>query len=413
MTGIKNNKNEINFLDIYSLFLFTLYPLAIISGNLLINIFILLLAFNFIFNLKNNIVFLKQKIFYILLFFFISLVVNLIFSTNFESTAPRVIKFFFVIFFIFEIQRIIQKFDTSYLKNIYKFFFIIFIILNLDIIFEIIFVQNVLGFTAEMPGRIASFFGDELVVGAFYHGFILIFLSYLFNSNFNKKLIILCIFLIILISFLIGERANFIKSFISVIIFIFIVFKINYKTKISIFFIMLIAFISIVNLNQEYKYRYYKQIKPLFSVDGYFDFMKKSQYGAHRIAAYKMFEENMYFGVGIKNFRHEVKKDKYEDNRYQFTNQRLATHPHQVHHEFLSETGMIGYISFLIFILFSLILAIKNYTKTKNLYQLSGIIFVVTSLMPLLPSGSFFSTLTSGIFWFNFSLMVGYNKIKF
>ena len=413
MTGIKNNKNEINFLDIYSLFLFTLYPLAIISGNLLINIFILLLAFNFIFNLKNNIVFLKQKIFYILLFFFISLVVNLIFSTNLESTAPRVIKFFFVIFFIFEIQRIIQKFDTSYLKNIYKFFFIIFIILNLDIIFEIIFGQNILGFTAEMPGRIASFFGDELVVGAFYHGFILIFLSYLFNSNFNKKLIILCIFLIILISFLIGERANFIKSFISVIIFIFIVFKINYKTKISIFFIMLIAFISIVNLNQEYKYRYYKQIKPLFSVDGYFDFMKKSQYGAHRIAAYKMFEENMYFGVGIKNFRHEVKKDKYEDNRYQFTNQRLATHPHQVHHEFLSETGMIGYISFLIFILFSLILAIKNYTKTKNLYQLSGIIFVVTSLMPLLPSGSFFSTLTSGIFWFNFSLMVGYNKIKF
>ena len=413
MTGIKNNKNEINFLDIYSLFLFTLYPLAIISGNLLINIFILLLAFNFIFNLKNNIVFLKQKIFYILLFFFISLVVNLIFSTNLESTAPRVIKFFFVIFFIFEIQRIIQKFDTSYLKNIYKFFFIIFIILNLDIIFEIIFGQNVLGFTAEMPGRIASFFGDELVVGAFYHGFILIFLSYLFNSNFNKKLIILCIFLIILISFLIGERANFIKSFISIIVFIFIVFKINYKTKISIIFIMLIAFISIVNLNQEYKYRYYKQIKPLFSVDGYFDFMKKSQYGAHRIAAYKMFEENMYFGVGIKNFRHEVKKDKYEDNRYQFTNQRLATHPHQVHHEFLSETGMIGYISFLIFILFSLILAIKNYTKTKNLYQLSGIIFVVTSLMPLLPSGSFFSTLTSGIFWFNFSLMVGYNKIKF
>jgi len=413
MTGIKNNKNEINFLDIYSLFLFTLYPLAIISGNLLINIFILLLAFNFIFNLKNNIVFLKQKIFYILLFFFISLVVNLIFSTNLESTAPRVIKFFFVIFFIFEIQRIIQKFDTSYLKNIYKFFFIIFIILNLDIIFEIIFGQNILGYSAEMPGRIASFFGDELVVGAFYHGFILIFLSYLLNSNYNKKLIILCIFLIILISFLIGERANFIKSFISVIIFIFIVFKINYKTKISIFFIMLIAFISIVNLNQEYKYRYYKQIKPLFSVDGYFDFMKKSQYGAHRIAAYKIFEENMYFGVGIKNFRHEVKKDKYEDNRYQFTNQRLATHPHQVHHEFLSETGMIGYISFLIFILFSLILAIKNYTKTKNLYQLSGIIFVVTSLMPLLPSGSFFSTLTSGIFWFNFSLMVGYNKIKF
>ena len=413
MTAIKNNKNKINLLDTFSLFLFSLYPLAIISGNLLINIFILLLAFNFIFNFKNNLFFLKQKIFYILLFFFISLVINLIFSTNFENTAPRVIKFFFVIFFIFEIQRIIQKFEYSYLKKIYKFFFIIFIILNLDIIFEIIFGQNILGYTTEMPGRIASFFGDELVVGAFYHGFILIFLSYLFYSNSNKNFLIFCIVSIILISFLIGERSNFIKSFISIIIFFFIVFKINYKTKISIILILLISFISIINLNQEYKYRYYNQIKSLFSVNGYFDFMKKSQYGAHRIAAYKMFEENKYFGVGIKNFRHEVKKDKYEDNRYQFTNQRLATHPHQVHHEFLSETGIIGYVSFLIFIISSLILAIRNYTKTKNLYQLSGIIFVITSLIPLLPSGSFFSTFTSGIFWLNFSLMIGYNKIKF
>ena len=413
MTGIKINKNKINFLDIFSLFLFTMYPLAIISGNLLINVFILLLSFIFLLNFKNNIIFLKQKIFYLLLFFFISLVINLIFSTNFENTAPRVIKFFFVIFFIFEIQRIVQKFEHIYLKNIFKFFFVIFIILSLDIIFEVIFGQNILGFKAEMPGRIASFFGDELVVGAFYHGFVLIFLSYLYYSNSNKFIPILFIFLIILISFLIGERANFIKLFLSVIIFFFLVFKINYKTKISITLILLISFISIVNLNKEYKYRYYNQIKTLFSVNGYFDFMKKSQYGAHRIAAYKIFEENMYFGVGIRNFRHEVKKDKYEDNQYIFTRQRLATHPHQLHHEFLSETGIIGYISFLIFIIFSLIIAIKNYTKTKNLYQLSGIIFVITSLMPLLPSGSFFSTFASGIFWFNFALMIGFNKVKF
>jgi len=79
----------------------------------------------------------------------------------------------------------------------------------------------------------------------------------------------------------------------------------------------------------------------------------------------------------------------------------------------LSETGIFGYLSFLIFLLLSLYLGIKSYLKTKNLYQLSGIIFIITSLLPILPSGSFLSTFSSGIFWINFAIMCGYiNKTK-
>ena len=66
------------------------------------------------------------------------------------------------------------------------------------------------------------------------------------------------------------------------------------------------------------------------------------------------------------------------------------THPHQIHFEFLSETGLFGYTSFLIFILCSIYLSIKNYLTYKNPYQLCGILFVVSTLIPLLPSGSFF-----------------------
>ena len=80
--------------------------------------------------------------------------------------------------------------------------------LTFEGIFEINFGQNLLGFSAEMPGRIASFFGDELVVGAFYHGFILIFLSYLYYSNSNNFILISFIFSAILISFLIGESRS-------------------------------------------------------------------------------------------------------------------------------------------------------------------------------------------------------------
>ena len=51
--------------------------------------------------------------------------------------------------------------------------------------------------------------------------------------------------------------------------------------------------------------------------------------------------------------------------------------------------------------------------NTKNLFQLSGIIFIVTSLIPILPSGSFWTTFASGIFWLNYAVMASYIKAKF
>ena len=427
MTGINFKNNNNKSIDYLSLFLIGLFPTAIIAGNLFINLFTILISLNFLFSIRYNIHFLKDKLFYILIFFLLTLIINLIFSVNIENTLPRVLKFFFIIFFIYEFQRIIQKFDNTYLKTIYKFWSILFVIISFDIIFEIMLGQNLLGFKANLPGRIASFFGDELVVGAYYHGFVLIFLSYLINIKSNKYILLLSLICIIIISFFIGERSNFLRLSISILIFFLLITKFNYKIIIPIFIILFVSFFSIVNFNEEYKNRYLYQFIPtheaspilrpsgsLFSLNGYFDFMKKSQHGAHRISAYQIFKDNMYTGVGIKNFRDVVAEKKYENNEYLLTALRHGTHPHQIHYEFLSETGIIGYVSFLIFILFSLFLAIKSYLKSKNLYQLSGIIFVIISLLPLIPSGSFFSTFGGGIFWLNYAIMTGYYKnIKF
>ena len=51
-----------------------------------------------------------------------------------------------------------------------------------------------------------------------------------------------------------------------------------------------------------------------------------------------------------------------------------SNHPHELYYEFLSETGIFGFSCFLIFILSSIVLSIKNYFKKRNIYQLSGII---------------------------------------
>ena len=260
-----------------------------------------------------------------------------------------------------------------------------------------------------MHGRIASFFGDELVVGAFYHGFILFFLSYCFLELKPKNNILIFLILgTLLISFLIGERTNFIKSFISIIVFVSLSIKINLKAKFAGLTLLLALIFTFVYFNPSYKLRFVDQLKPLFALNGYSNFLKETQYGAHRNASIKILKENLYFGVGIKNFRNESSKQKYENEKYKMTHLRQSTHPHQIHHEFLSETGLFGYISFLIFIFISLLLGIKNYLKEKNLYQLSSIIFIIMTLMPILTSGSFLSTFTSGIFWLNYAVMVSF-----
>ena len=59
---IKNN-DKLFFLT------FSLFPISLILGNLVINVFISLFSLSFLFNLKRN-PFLKNKITYLLLFFF-------------------------------------------------------------------------------------------------------------------------------------------------------------------------------------------------------------------------------------------------------------------------------------------------------------------------------------------------------
>ena len=400
-------------LDQFGIFLLSVFPISLIAGNFFINIFILLFSINFFLNFRENKIILKNQIFYLMIFFLISLIINVIFSTDPLNSLPRVVKILFIIFFVFEIKRLIQSYTTSYIKYIFLSWFCIFLILIFDIIFELIFGHNMIGNKAYMSGRIASFFGDELVVGAFYHGFVLFFLSYFFLELKQKNNILIFLILgTLLISFLIGERTNFIKSFLSIIIFVSLSIKINFKTKIIGLTLVLAVIFTFINFNPGYKLRFIDQLKPLFSFNGYSNFLKESQYGAHRNASVKILKENLYFGVGIKNFRYEVSKKKYENKEYKETNMRQSTHPHQIHHEFLSETGLFGYITFLLFIFFSLYLGIKNYLKEKNLYQLSSIIFIVITLMPILTSGSFLSTFTSGIFWLNYAIMVSFIQKK-
>ncbi len=395
--------------NILSFYLLILFPIFLIFGNLFINFFYFAFTILAILNLNLSDKFYKSYVFYLLIFFLIYLLINLFFSTNFSNSLPRLLKFVLIIFFIKELQNLIQKKDFSF-EKILPYWTLVFFIVSFDITFEFLIGFNILGFYTVMPGRIASFFGDELVVGGFYHFMSLLIIAFFIKKKFSDSIILLLAISIILISFAIGERANFIKLFFSIFLFLFFILKTSFLNKAGVTIIILSLLTFVISINENIKYRYYDQIKVIYSSDGLSKYFKDSQYGAHQNAAYKIFKNNFLVGVGLKNFREESKKEIYKNDEFKKTNTRQATHPHQIHLELLSETGLLGYLSFLTLVLYSIYYSIKNYLIDRNIYQFATILFVISNLIPLIPSGSIFSTFYGGIFWFNFALMLSFNK---
>ena len=395
--------------------LFSIFPIAIISGNLTINISIVLISLIFLISSITKVGLLKgqKKILLLLGFFLISLLINLLFSNNFGLSSPRVIKFFFIIFFIVSFRFLVLNSEKNQINKIYKIWSIIFTIIIIDLIIEFFKGTNIIGLSSQMPGwRLASFTGMESVIGNYFYGFALITLAYFYQNISNKKYLnlLLAIFFII-ISLIIGERANFIKTFIIIICFIFLVYDFSLRSKIfSIVALISLVFIFI-NFNSSYKNRYFStHLLTILEKNGLSNYLQTSQYGAQYNVAIEIFKDNPVFGVGIKNYRIENLNSKYDDLKHKENRLRWGTHPHQIHLEILSETGLFGYSCFFIFVSLSIFFSIKSYLINKNIYQLSGILFILTSMLPLLPSGSFLSTYTSSIFWINYAIMIAYIK---
>ena len=409
--SLYNNKNALAKL-IFTLIAFL--PLSLFFGSAILNAFVILTSFFFIFEiLKKKHINDKYSIF--LLFFFISF---LIFNSIFISQVPaesleRSLGMIRFLVLIMAVHYIITFKKYKYEKILYNIWFIIFIITTLDLIFESYFGHNILGFKSYMPNRLSGFLNQELKIGGYYYGFILFAISYLIYNFKNKILFVLLVILFFFTSIIIGERANFIRTFIMIIIFFFIIEK---KTLRKIMYIAIFAIIFILAFNEP---RIKSRFAPIFgTIKDNKTFAIKSlmdsQYGAHYYAAIKIFEDNKYFGIGIRNFRYVSGDPKFQNSNSEslWSKHSWAIHPHQYHFEFLSETGIVGYLIFLLTFFYLILKSFINFRKYNNLYQLSAILFIITSLIPIIPTGSFFSPFGATIFWLNCAIMLAYNKSK-
>ena len=169
-------KKDFDLIKFINVNLIIFLPISLLIGSGVINLTIIIFDLLFLIDIfkKKKIHFLNNNIFYALLLFWISLIINSAFSSNFENSIPRVIGFFRFIILVNGISFYLNINDSQYSKIVFKIWSFLFLIVLFDLLFEFIFGFNVLGNVSHMPGRLSSFLGDELKIGNYFFGFILI-----------------------------------------------------------------------------------------------------------------------------------------------------------------------------------------------------------------------------------------------
>jgi len=402
---------NIKILNYYFLFLFSLIPASIIIGPAisLFNILLIDISFIFFILFKKDFKFLSNKTVKLIILLCLYLVFNSVIAKDFSMSAYRNLGF--IRFGIFFLAFNYFFYNKDFVNRVLVIWALTLSFLSLDTYLESISGTNILGYGEAYGARIVSFFKDEPIVGGYINGFYLIiigFLFYLNNKILNKYKYIILIFTIFFITAIIltGERSNSIKAILGFFLFYFLNDHFKFKEKILSVLLLVLVFIFLLNTSNFLKLRYGGQFfKPIISI-----FQSNNEISVEREAnknlyivlyqsGFEVFKKNKIFGAGNKNYRLETCSN--EKNPKYYCN----THPHQLYFEFLAEHGIVGTVV-LIFILFSLILSkIKIILSSKNYLQLGCLTFLLTSFIPLLPSGAFFADYNLTIFWINLSIM--------
>jgi len=398
-------------LNSYFLILFSFIPASIIIGPAisLFNILLIDISFIFFILFKKDFKFLSNKTVKLIILLCLYLVFNSVIAKDFSMSAYRNLGF--IRFGIFFLAFNYFFYNKDFVNRVLIIWALTLSFLSLDTYLESISGTNLLGYGEAYGARIVSFFKDEPIVGGYINGFYLIiigFLFYLNNKIVNKYKYIILIFTIFFITAIIltGERSNSIKAILGFFLFYFLNDHFKFKEKILSVLLLVLVFIFLLNTSNFLKLRYSGQfLKPIISI-----FQSNNEISIEREAnknvyislyqsGFEVFKKYKIFGVGNKNYRVETCSN--EKNPKYF----CSTHPHQLYFEFLAEHGIVGTV-ILIFILFSLILSkIKIIFCSKNYLQLGCLTFLLTSFVPLLPSGAFFADYNLTIFWINLSIM--------
>jgi len=417
-----SNTKKIEFIHLKNNYFNILYGLlmpSFVLGQVVFKFILLLIIFSAIIQFKYKIFHFNKNILNILFFITLAYFIfnSLIISNLYYDYNNRYLTFIFIFLFYLSTDQLFQKKLINF-HLIFKFNIFIFLFIYIDTIYQIIFKKDLFGYEYyQAYERYAGPFGSEFILGAFMSYFMvpsfLIYFKENQSNKFKKILIIFFLFLSIYIGLKTGERIAFFTIMFQLIMCL-IIFKFK-KKRTYIFSILLLTLVtvSIMIFDKEIKKKYNHFYNILFNYELYIKNNKKenveinkigflnSQTGAHFLTAFKIWENKPIFGVGIKNFRHESKKEIYSTIKSHQKEFRVATHPHNFQLELLSEAGIIGFILFNVFIIYLFYKIIKNYKiyKKNNYFIIIFFIIILTKYFPLKTDSSLYSSSMGLLFW--------------
>ena len=422
--NILNYKFITDKIFLFSLILLPLsFQIGIAVSEILFNLSLLLSVY--IFNRENLKV--DKQFLIILLVIYLYLIFSSIINYYIFHHQVDLIKSFsyirFFIFFIF-IKEILNINDV---KKILKYNVFLLSILLIDIVFQKLFGENILGYSS-VGSRNSSFFGSELIAGSYISKFffpVFIFICFFMIKNKNSYITFFLLLFINICIFFTGERAALISFFTIIFLSIFFIKELR-KIIMLHFFVVIVSLAILINFAPK-KLGRFDEIQKIFFDKKYILNLKKENQVKDNLASKFLFIfessdhiylfntakniwiENKVIGTGIKTFRHECKKKIYNTGKMK---NLCSTHPHNYFLEIISELGIIGII---LFITFFLMIIKRFYKYFKNnysfsIYLYSSFFINFLSFLLIITSGRFFSNWISIIFWLNLTLMFSIEK---
>ena len=398
--------------NLIPLYLIGLYPAALIVGTLISEIITISLAILFITECFKNkkFFFFKDPVIYFLFIIWGYLLINLFYSIDFQLSLNRSIFFIRFILIILSIAYFLEKYSNN-INIVFGMWMIIILITIIDLYVQFFFGQNLIGFKSPWNARLSGFFDQELKVAHLLIGFFLPSFAYFYQKNTKNLYIFFFLLLYFLILILTNERANIIRgTFALLIFFVFLPF-LKIKFKIIFTSLLILIFSSMLFIVKPIKSRFINEIAAMQVNNSLKNYVIFSNYGPHYLSSIEIFRENILFGTGIKTFRTACKNislEKYYDKNDMRSKSGCSTHPHQYYFEILSALGLVGFILFISFFLYLIYRIINGFVSSKNFVLLSTGAFFVLQLIPLLPTGSFFTSFGATIFFINIGLIYTY-----
>ncbi len=427
-------------------YLYLLIPLFLITGPAIPDIVItlsVLFGIFYILHQKEYKNFIKLNFLRISIIFWLSLILISFFSYNKSNSFQDSLIFirfllipFFCYFIFFENKKV---FERSLL-----IIFTLVVFVSLDTLYQFInytskdgFGEDLFGFKSNWYGRLTGPFGDELIPGSYLSKLGLFGFVFLISKKKLKNNIILqslYLSLIIFVCYVSGERMAFATFSLSLIVLFIFLDDFRKSILLSILFGILFIFLAIYlhpfyndyNVIESTEYHQGQKIEKFYPCENnteklcsriiniqpsFFEVIKNfgtSAYGEIYKLSFKMFLDNPITGIGINNFKYLCNIE--EIYTKIMVNYDCASHPHNIYIQWITEGGIIVFISFIMYLYFLVEFIIRNNGDKK--YKIISIIIIFSMFWPIMSTGSLIKNWYGIITFFIIGLCICLSKFK-